>query len=161
MAFLESRLKQIDEIISPPSKEGGLSALDGKKIPNHIGFHIYTVPLYHHSFKYWKQYLAKFTFEVLNATIERCESQCRNEVNSIQGNNFTLIDANLKKCFGDCKSSWYSPIVVQLEVLISLYFSLQKKKLTKHLINVWLERLKKKSNMKMFLIANLSDFKSI
>jgi hypothetical protein len=116
MAFLESRLKQFDDVISPPSKEGGLSALEGKKIGNFYGYHIYTVPLFRHSFRYWKRYLANNTLGIMQATLERCDMQCRNDVSLLNGNSTPIFEINLEKCRSDCKQKWVAPALTSIQV---------------------------------------------
>jgi hypothetical protein len=117
MAFLESRLKQIDDIISAPSKEGGISALDGIKLANFYGQYIYTIPLFHHSFKYWKQYLAFNTLNIMQSTMIRCELQCQNEIKQISGNSLSGFELNHKKCTEDCREKWVNQVFSALEVI--------------------------------------------
>lgn len=116
MAFLESRLKQIDDYISPPSKEGGLAGIDGIKLGNFFGYHFYTVPLFHHSFKYWKRYLVNNTRDIVHNTTIRCNQQCYNDVNLLHGNTVALFEMDMKKCAEDCKRKWEGSVFGELDV---------------------------------------------
>ena len=124
MAFLESRLKQIDEIISAPSKEGGISVLDGKKIGNFYGYQIYTVPLFHHSFKYWKQYLAINTINIVESTIKRCQLQCQNDIKQISGNSLSGNDINFNKCTQNCNETCGSSFLPVMKVIFFILISI-------------------------------------
>jgi hypothetical protein len=116
MAFLESRLKQINDLVSTPSKEGGLAGLNGVKLGNFYGYHIYTVPLFHHSFKHWKKYLINNTLGILQSTEIRCNQQCENDANLLHGNTVALIKIDTQKCFKECSNKWDAPVWPALKV---------------------------------------------
>ena len=108
MSYLETQVNKLRNNYVPPAKEGGLEALNGKKIWSGLGVPIYTVPLFHHSFNLWKKAVLSNSDYVLHQVITRCKVKCQYDVHMLQGSNSMPNQQYLQKCVDDCHSNWMS-----------------------------------------------------
>lgn len=119
MAYLEGRIKEIESKSVPPSKEGGLAALSSKKLWAGYGIPIYTIPIFHHSFRLWSKALQDHSYNMANKVFEACQTNCTSSVKLLRGTHSPTNEDDIKKCSKDCSQKLAGNYFYDLEVYLN------------------------------------------
>jgi hypothetical protein len=101
MAYLESRLEELKNNLVAPAKEGGLKALEGQKISEFYGLEIYSVPIFHHSFKNLHLWMSELNRQLVFDIHNSVEKHCIVKLKMLHGNNMKGFENMLEKCVND------------------------------------------------------------